>query len=69
MEWRWEEVASLWSRLSRLGCGLRQIQETQKRSAAVLPDRLLTTIKRTVHNLHLAIDDVPMQCVQFQSRR
>jgi hypothetical protein len=35
----------------------------------VCSHRFHTIIKRTVHNLQLAIDDVPVQDVQFQSRR
>ena len=37
--------------------------------AEVLAHRFHTTIMRAVHNLQLSVDDVPIQDVQFQSRR
>ena len=38
-------------------------------TARVLAHRFHTTIMRTAHNLQLALDGVPVQDVQFQSRR
>ena len=45
------------------------VQTPDPRTAEILAQRFHTTIMRTVHNLHLAIDDVPIQDAQFKSRR
>ena len=49
--------------------GILIVQTPDPLTAEVLAHRFHTTIMRTVHNLQLAIDDVPIQDVQSQSKR
>ena len=49
--------------------GILIVEAPDPLTAEVLAHRFHTTIMRAVHNLHLALDDVPVQDIQFQSRR
>jgi hypothetical protein len=49
--------------------GILFVQTPDPLTAEVLPHRFHTTIMRTVHNLRLYVEDVPIQDVQFRSGR
>ena len=49
--------------------GILFVQTPDPLTAEVRAHRFHTTIMRTIHNLQLALESVPIQDVQFQSRR
>jgi hypothetical protein len=49
--------------------GILIVQTPDSLTAEVLARRFHTTIMRTVHNLNLAVDGIPIQDMQFRCRR